>query len=164
MKIKRSVLEKIVREELALVAKNLAEAPDLDDAQADNKKKEAPPKKDPKASEKPKDSKVPAKQEPKKDKVPTKQPSAEDPADNELDKDAAEDDGVEKASEVTGGKIADEVQGKRIQSITMEPKSKVLPGAQEIVVQFDEIPDPLRILVNKSGVVKFYFKGIHNEL
>lgn len=170
MKIKRSVLERIIREELAAHAKALIEA-QVEDAQSDNAEKEkGPPKDDKKAKDEPK-------KEPKKSAAPPADdagaeppdpsalPAPEEPADDELEKQAADaTDGEEEADEVTGGKIADQLTGKTVQSISMEPKSKLLPGAQEIVVTFDQIPDPLRILVNKSGQVKFYFKGLHNEL
>jgi hypothetical protein len=56
------------------------------------------------------------------------------------------------------------VQGKTLQSITASPKSKVLPGAQEIELQFDGSPDPLRILVTKAGQIRFFLKGLHNKL
>ena len=66
---------------------------------------------------------------------------------------------------MTGGEIASQVTGKTIQSITMEPKSKILPGAQELTLTFKEIPDPLKVLITKTGMVKFFMKnGIHNKL
>lgn len=85
-------------------------------------------------------------------------------ADPELEKDVADPEAAEDAEDITGGEIADQVTGKTIQSITMEPKSKTLPGAQEIVLTFNEIQDSLKILVMKSGQVKFYFKGLHNKV
>lgn len=174
MKIKRSILEQMVREEFRSYVKSLFEAPkgpdvvdsesekkaddDKEDAKkAGNEKKPGDQQaKNPKPAPK-KDTKAPDKEEKPKDL-----PVGEDPeADPELEKDAA---GEEDASDVTGGKIADEIQGKTVQSITMDPKSKTLPGAQELVLTFDQIPDPLKILILKNGQVKFFFKGLHNTL
>ena len=188
MKIKRSVLEQIIREELAShIREMMNEAPKDDkdkkdfglvDANAEKKGKEkkggkgeekpttpqggAPEvkgkKTSPNQADKPKDKTVGAKELP----VP-KEPEA----DPELEKDVAgeNDPGEEEdAADITGSKIANEVSGKTIQSITMEPKSKLLPGAQEITLTFREIQDPLKILITKSGAVKFHFKGLHNEL
>jgi type IV secretory pathway VirB10-like protein len=173
MKIKRSVLERMIKEALAAHVARLTEAPKkpsepgIEDADKEKKKpdqakekdvkKDAPPDK-PKSKE---DPTAPADQS-----VAPELPTEDEPADKELDKDVAKKDAgeVEDAEDVTGGEIADEIAGKTVQSITMEPKSKIMPGAQEIVITFDQIPDPLRILINKSGVVKFYYKGLHNEL
>lgn len=157
MKIKKTELEQIVREELTRHLGGLLEAkggPEVTDADDDKQTQDPPPQKEPP---------VPAKGgEPppaKIDKKPPKEQPAvsDDPADKELDD-------VEGADEVTGGEISSELVGKTVQSITMEPKSKLVPGAQELVITFDQIPDPLRVIVNKSGTVKFYYKGLHNTL
>lgn len=177
MQIKRSVLHTIVLQEIANRVKELREADEekkddkpveVSDADGDKKDKEKKDKNakgdgakvEPQKSAEPKNTAEP------KGKKPAGQelPAAEEPADAELEKDAAEDDGVEDAAEVTGGAIADQVAGKTVQSITMEPKSKVMPGAQELVITFSQIPDPLRVLVTKTGEVKFFFKGLHNTL
>lgn len=158
MKIKRSTLERIIREELAAHIRSLTEAPAADAPEVVDAEKE-----DPKAK-KPADKKQA--NQPEKPGAQAKElPVADEPeADQELEKDVATDDETEDAEEVTGGKIADEISGKTIQSVTMEPKSKTLPGAQEIVLTFKEIPDPLKILVTKTGVVKFFMRGLHNTL
>lgn len=158
MKIKRSTLERIIREELAAHIRSLTEAPaqdapDVVDAEKEDQKAKKPDDK--------KQAKQPDKQEPKAKELPV----ADEPeADKDLEKDVADEPGAEDAEDVTGGKIADEISGKTIQSVTMEPKSKTLPGAQEIVLTFKEIPDPLKILVTKTGQVKFFFRGLHNEV
>lgn len=156
MKIKRSVLEKIIREELRVHVESLMEAPDVVDAEGGNKDKtkKKEPKKDIKPAEK-SAVKQTAKELPVED---------EPEADAELEKDVADPEAEEDAEDVTGGKISDQINGKRIQSVTMEPKSKTLPGAQEIVITFNEIPEPLKILVTKTGQVKFHFKGLHNKI
>ncbi len=174
MKIKRSVLEAMVREEFKNFLGGLFEAPKGPDVvDSEKEKKPEEDKKDAKNDAKAgktdvqaKDQKKPA---PKKsaaagEEKPKDLPVGEDPAaDPELEKDVASGE-KEDAEDVTGGKIADEVTGKTIQSITMEPKSKTLPGAQEIVITFNDIPDPLKILLTKTGQVKFFMRGLHNTL
>lgn len=151
MKIAKEKLEQLVREELTNYLSTLLEAkgdePDVEDSSEKEKK---PPKKTP-----PKDSEKTSK-EPKKLEVPEDEEADEDLSDEVADSEDADD--------VTGGEIADKIEGKTIQSITMEPKSKTLPGAQEIVLTFREIPDPLKILILKNGTVKFFLKGVHNKL
>lgn len=183
MKFKKSVLVQMIREELAKHAKRLLEAghkgPSLTDAHEDKKdekgdegdKKKVKPQKDPdNVAGKPKTAPKgdPTTDKPKLDKQadakPPAQPIEAEPADAELDKDASGDEPEEDAAEVTGGKIAAELTGKTVQSITMEPKSKIMPGAQEVVITFNETPDPLRILIGKSGNTKFFWRGLHNEL
>jgi hypothetical protein len=83
-------------------------------------------------------------------------PDEEDPADDEIEADVEDDE-----SKPSG--FSDELVGKTIQSVTREPKSKILPGAEEIVLTFNEITDPLRILVSKTGQVRFFFRNaLHN--
>jgi hypothetical protein len=80
-----------------------------------------------------------------------------DEADDDLDKDPEE-------MPEEGG-IADSINGKTIKSITMDPKSEMMPGAIEIAMEFQEIPDVLRMLVTQSGRIKFHFQGtLHNDL
>ncbi len=88
-------------------------------------------------------------------------PDVEDPADDEIAADAGEpdDDGQGPRS----GKLADQLVGKTVQSVTMEPRSKLIPGSQEVVLTFNEITDPLKIIVAKNGKVSFFFRGsLHN--
>lgn len=155
MKISKLVFEKIVREELAKHINALNEVGEVVDAENDHKAKD-------KSKDKQKDKSV--------DKKPVKQEPVEEPVDKDIEQDVndTEDpedpEDTEDPEDVTGGNIAKELEGKSIQSLTMEPKSKLMPGAQEIVLTFSQIPDPLRILIGKSGQVKFYFKGLHNKL
>lgn len=170
MKIKRSVLERIIREELANHIHEMMEAPkdkedtEVVDASAEKKDKEKPGGKGEENPTKPQGS-TGVKQPGSKDVAPEVSVGGEPEADDELETDVATpDDEEEDPAEITGGKIADEIAGKTIQSISMEPKSKLLPGAMEIALTFREIPDPLKILITKTGQVKFHFKGLHNEL
>ena len=172
MKVPRARLEQIIREELAAYLKEqLMEAPKLEvsDAHQDKKKKEddtedaTPALKPQSGPDSPNDNKQPDAED------PNMQQAEPDPADDKLAADDAEDpvDDAEDAVddlEEPGSGISDELVGKTVQSITMEPKSKLMPGAIEIVLTFDQVTDPLKILVNKSGNVKFFFKGLHNEL
>lgn len=88
-------------------------------------------------------------------------PDAEDPADDEIAAQAGE--GDDDALEPRSGKLADDLVGKTVQSVTMEPKSKLIPGSQEVVLTFNEITDPLRIIVAKNGKLSFFFRGsLHN--
>lgn len=66
--------------------------------------------------------------------------------------------------EEPSGAVNDEVSGKTVQAVTIEPKSKVLPGAKEIVIAFNESTDALRILVTPTGSVKFFWRGQLHDL
>lgn len=81
----------------------------------------------------------------------------------ESDDDAAIDsdgDGGEEPS----GIINDELSGKTVQALTIEPRSNVLPGAKEVVLSFNESTDTLRILVTQTGEVKFFWRGQLHDL
>ncbi|HEU5118649.1 MAG TPA: hypothetical protein VFT74_18775 [Isosphaeraceae bacterium] len=83
-----------------------------------------------------------------------------DQPDPEADQD--EDDAVDSdgdAGEEPSGAVNDEVSGKTVQAVTIEPKSKVLPGAKEVVLAFNESTDTLRILITPTGQVKFFWRG-----
>lgn len=62
------------------------------------------------------------------------------------------------------GAINNEVSGKTVQSLTIEPKSKLLPGAKEVIVSFNESTDALRILITPTGNVKFFWRGQLSDL
>jgi hypothetical protein len=174
--VSRAKIEKIIREEFVRRVDELMSeaAPEVADAHDDEKEKEVAGKKDAQqpqgspdngASPKSKKSASPAPDDAQQDD-PNVQPDEQDPADDELEKDSEEgDDDVEDQEKDAKKKLSDLLVGKSVQSITQEPKSKVLPGAQEIVLTFDNTPDPLRILVTKTGVVKFLFRNqLHNEI
>lgn len=171
MKITRDRLGQIIREEVVRMIREADKdepGAELADAEQDSKGK-----KDAKPAEK-----KPAPPAPKKSPGAHKKdagdpaaagggnvlPAEEEPADDELEQDVADPAATEDESEVTGGKIANTVTGKTIQSMSMEPKSKIVPGAKEMVITFDQITDPLRVIITKQGEVKFYFRGLHNEL
>ncbi len=135
MKIKTSLLRPIIKEEFAKIIVEKARAAlkeksgEVVDAQSDDAK-------DGKSKEDPK-KKVPAPKkeaEPKKETPPKKEPEEDKSGEEE------EDDEKEEAK----SKISEELVGKTVQSISSEPKSK--------------------ILVTRSGKVAYYFKGLHNEL
>jgi hypothetical protein len=175
MKFKMSRLRQIVKEEFARV---LREAPSVEDGDKDKKSKEKEGGKGEKSKTKPQGGETPPKQQgkspepggpktkiPAPDKTePAEMPLADDPADPGMEQDVATPDDQEVDVAGDKSKIAAELAGKIIQSVTMEPKSKLMPGAIEIVITFNQTPDPFRILVPKSGVPKFFWKGLHNTL
>lgn len=96
-------------------------------------------------------------QEPDEDEEGQEPPP--DPTDGEGpdDEEALDPDGD--GGEDASGAVNDELSGKTVQAITVEPKSKVLPGAKEVVLTFNESTDALRILVTSTGQVKFFWRG-----
>ena len=60
--------------------------------------------------------------------------------------------------------LSNELSNKIIQSITFEPKSKIIPGAQEVVLTFGDTPDPFKILIQKTGKIAYYYRGLRNTL
>jgi len=192
IKFKKSRVEKIVREELELLIREFFEADDKEDkepgvqgADKDNDnvapeksgtdmapkrgaeiatgapegdEPKAPPPGEESPPEQPADPEA-GDQDIPDEEVPAGDP---DPSDTELSQDV-EDQGDEEEKE--GGAISKEITGRQIQSIAYNPESKMMGGAHEVVIQFEEIPHPLHILLGKSGMIKFFFKGqIRNEL
>jgi len=84
----------------------------------------------------------------------------DDEADDELSQDVEDPEDEEPEQ----SEVAADIEGKTIQSITMQD-SEMMKGATELVIQFDESPHPLRVLIGKSGMLRFHYKGaLHNEL
>lgn len=163
LKIRKSTIERIIREEFQAFAEeelkksedDYTEAVAADEDNTDSEptdkggntaKKVGSDKEDVKADKDIPDEEVPA---------------GDDPADDELSKDVEE----PNAKKEKGSKISDDVIGKQIQSLTAEKNSKLMPGATEIILQFENAPQPLRILIGRSGVIKYFYKGtLRNEL
>lgn len=175
MKIKKSRIEQIIREELASHISELLvteAAPAVSGADDENDDLEPnQPAKNSAPTVGAKGDVVPdGDQEPPEDKptdVPDgddqEVPVGDDPADDQISKDVEEPEPEDEGD--VGGDISDSVVGKSVQSITMEPESKMMPGAREITIQFESDPHPLKILLGKSGMIKFHYKGsLHNEL
>lgn len=81
-----------------------------------------------------------------------------DDSDDDMDDDPGIDaDGD--AGEEPSGAVNNDLAGKIVQAVTIEPQSKVLPGAKEVVVSFNDTTDSLRILVTATGQVKFFWRG-----
>ena len=134
--------------------------PGVEDAEAG--KEDAEDKGSEKPAPKKPDQKKPAPKAPAGDEgeeQPEEKPIEDDPADKELD---AETSGEEEKD--TQKRLGDELVGQTIQSVTTNPKSKMIPGALEIIVSFDQTPDPLKILVTKTGTVKYFYRTLHNEI
>ena len=87
-------------------------------------------------------------------------PTGDEPADDDLEADL----GGDEESGAEPGSVAAELENKTIESVSMEEDSKIMPGAVEFVVTFRENPDALRLLITKTGKVKIFYKGLHNDL
>ena len=180
MKIKRSQLEQIVKEELMRhLSEQLLEAEpkpaDVEDGDENKKSKEKSGGKGEKGKTEPQVDIDNATTKPKTTGKPAGEPEGEpptqelpdDPADDELETDVADPEAEESEEDPADGAkndISDELSGKTIQAITMEPKSKMMPGAIEVNITFDQVADTFRILIGKSGAVKFFWRGLHNSL
>ncbi len=183
MKMKRSQLERIVKEELLKhLSEQLTEGEpkkaEVQDGDEDKKSKEKDGgkgekgKTEPQAdvdnlTTKPKTTGKPAGEPGAEEGEPEEQELEAEPADDELEADVADPEAEEEeedAEEDGQSDISDDITGKTIQSITMEPKSKMMPGAQEVNITFKEVTDTLKILITKTGSVKWYWRGLHNEL
>jgi hypothetical protein len=86
-------------------------------------------------------------------------PTGEEPTDDDLEADLAgeDDDGAEE------GTVGYELKHKTIESATIEEDSKIMPGATEVVLTFADADDALRLLISKTGKVKIFYKGLHND-
>ena len=80
----------------------------------------------------------------------------------DLEADAIDKDG--NSGERPSGAVNDELSGKTIQAISIEPKSKILPGSKEILLSFNETTDMLRIIVTSTGQAKFFWRGQLHDL
>lgn len=147
MKVSRTVLERIVYEEFVrFLAENLNEAPSVAIAGDDEEERPVPDPSD--APEEP--TGMP-------EMEPPEIPGGDEVADDELDQELAGD-------AAPPGSIASELHGKTLESIEMDEDSKMMPGATEVVLTFKETADALRIMITKTGRVKFFFRGLHNTL
>lgn len=142
MKISRSTLERIINEELVrYLERNLTEGPELGSAL---------------------DTELP----PEMDELPGGPPMEadgetigdEDPSDADLD--------AELAGEVPeeSGSVAADMQGKVITNVEYDDESDTIPGAHEVILSFEDTEDKLRIIVMPSGNVKYFWKGLHNDI
>lgn len=167
MKVSRKLFERVFREELIRHIGLLREdeedveepAPDEDPqatrpkekgtGKVPTKRTKEPDRASPKSAkgEPPKLSPPPA---PEPGTPPVSEPEAEpDPVDPEAEE------GDEEPDATPGGDVNRLVAGKTVQSISIEPKSKLLPGAKEVTLTWNETPDPLKILVTATGQIKF---------
>lgn len=88
--------------------------------------------------------------------------SEDDPAGPAVDGDQPDPEAIDPdgtGGEEGSGAVNDYLSGKTVQAISIEPESKVLPGAKEVIVSFNETTDALRILVTTTGQVKFFLRG-----
>ncbi len=167
LKFPRHVLEQMVLEELVkYLPKLMSEAPPgrgtvLDDEPED----ELPPDDEVpnpgRAPEEDLPSTSPAPEAGDEPGEPNDQPGEDDAAQADLD---ALDAGEEPPSEEEEGTVAGELVGKTIEDITVDDDSQIMPGSTEIVFTFRENPDALRLLLTKTGQVKYFYRGLHNNL
>lgn len=163
MKFQKKYLERLVNEELVKFissSSRLDEAPRRRPATLDLPEDE-PPTPD-RAPEEEKPTVSPSSEAGADVPLPDEKPPGEDDVD--LDQPPEGEDDVAGEDEPEAGSIAKEIQGKRIAAISMDAKSKITPGSTEIVLTFEDLPDALRILITKTGIVKFFFRGLHNDL
>lgn len=171
LKISKQLLEQIVLEELVLhIQEQLSEGPPGRGTVLDDEDPEALPGEEDEipypggGSEEslPTDSPVPGPDDAggEGEEVP-ELPAGETDADTDLDAIEA---GEEPPSEEEEGTVAGEISGKTIENITVDEDSKIMPGATEIVFTFRENPDAFRLLITKTGQIKYFFRGLHNNL
>lgn len=168
MNIKRSVLEKIIREEFLQFAKTMLDEANVVDA-GDKKKDIKPadamiPGGGSDAHEKAKSGKPEPKDDPELDDEPDKKTKSAEEDLEDAEDNPEEDDSEEEKTSPKTVKVSRDVPGKKIQSITAEPKSKVIPGAQEVIISFDEDPEALRIIVTPKGTIRYVYKGFHETI
>lgn len=152
MKISRTDLNRIIKEELAEHVKRLLEAPI--EVGTDEEEDTSP------ADDVPSPENAP---EGPPTEIPEDEPEELDTGDEEADDDLEKDVGGDPDQPVPGA-IADELQGKTIKAIRSDPKSEMMPGSQEISIEFQDSPDTLRILITQTGQVKYFYRGLHNDL
>lgn len=167
IKIKREQLERIVLEELTrYLAEQLNEAPPGRGTILDDEPEEEIPPGD----------EVPNPGEAPEESLPTDSPAPEagdqagmpgdlegDETEMDQDLDALEA-GEEPPSEEEEGTVAGELSGKTIENVTVDEDSKVMPGATEVILTFRESPDAFRLLITKTGKIKYFYRGLHNTL
>ncbi len=78
------------------------------------------------------------------------------------DPEAVDKDGDE--GENAGGAINDDISGKTVQGVSLEPHSRLLPGAKELTISFNETTDTLRVLCTSSGQIKLFWRGSLHDL
>lgn len=91
----------------------------------------------------------------------------DDPSGPAVDGDSPDPEAVDQdgdAGEDPSGAVNDDMSGKTVQALSIEPRSDVLPGAKEVVLTFRETTDALRILVTPTGQVKFFWKGSLHDI
>lgn len=164
MVIKRKRLAEMIAEEVRLRLRQLAEA-DADDEEPKKPKKPQTSSADQESPPKGEGPGSPGATTGSPD-VSIDSPDGEDPNDDpdgpavdgdQPDPEAIDADGDE--GEDASGAVNNEISGKTVQSITIDPKSKVLPGAKAVIVSFNESSDALQILVTATGQVKFFWRG-----
>lgn len=181
MKIKRSTFIRIVKEELNRHLRSISEVRERPTDDEEPKEKQSKGAKPPENDEEPRQKlqkpsgkpEAPMKggKEPSKAPPPKKGPElppGEEPEDEKPEVpdevDPADEEMPDEEPDDESGGIADEITGKTVQSLTINPKSKVLPGAKEVIFTFNEVSDPLKLLLTQTGQIKFFYRGKLSDL
>jgi hypothetical protein len=84
--------------------------------------------------------------------------AADDAGAEEDEADALDSDG-DADQDGASGEINDQISGRTVQSISLEPESDLVPGSREIVLTFSDSPDVLRMMVDDVGNIVFSWNG-----
>src|SRR5579863_6034266 len=93
---------------------------------------------------------------------PEEQPPPEEPGEDAEDQaDQNRDDAIDADGDAgqEPGRINHDLEGKSVQSISVEEDSKILPGAKEVILAFAQGTEPLRILCTPTGRVSFFWRN-----
>lgn len=181
MDIKRSYLIRLVAEEVRTALQEFSHG----ENEAKKKKGKRPETSD--ASDEPSKDEKPSKDAKPVDEPPSEDPVAkgdgsydtdgedeidadpdELPGDDEMaadNADAAEDEADaldadgDAGQDAASGAINDQIAGRTVKSIALEPDSDLIPGSREIVLSFSDSPDILRVLVDDVGNIVFSWNG-----
>jgi hypothetical protein len=83
---------------------------------------------------------------------------AADNADASSDEDDALDGDGDAGTDIDG-EVAEQIMGRVVENLTLEPESDLMAGCREIVLTFSDSPDILRMLVDKVGNIVFFLNG-----
>ena len=159
MLIERRVLSKIIAQEVLLRLRELVEAKEDEEGGDDAGKRKRGPK--------PSVADAEGSPSPKGDVPAGPRADTDGSDDDPVEPDLSDDEGLDQAGDAgedPSGAINNEIAGKSVQALTIEPSSKVLPGAKEVVLTFSDSTDALRILITSTGQVKFFWRGELRDL
>ncbi len=160
MKIKKSIVEKVLQEEIKNLLKNILEKNEKEDKETKNPTVDTVSSDKVNKTDKNKQIGNMAPKVSKQDKesdVDDTQVNVDvkDPADVALDK----------STDASASQVNKSIAGNVVSGVTSVPKSQIMPGYTEISVNFDGGKSPLKILVGSSGTIKYFYNGkIYNKI